>query len=92
MWDIFKKIRPNVLILVGLGYGTIFAIFVIMVLNGETDVKIAISTAYDIVKGPLMALIGGSLAISKDLLDDSPPSSTTGNGDPKNLAGEPKTD
>ena len=76
----FNKIRPNVLILVGLGYLTVFAIFVIMVLNGEKDVKIAISTAYDIVKGPLMALIGGSLAISKDLLDDSPPSPTTGNG------------
>ncbi len=81
----FNKIRPNVLILVGLGYVTVFAIFVIMVLNGEKDVKIAISTAYDIVKGPLMALIGGSLAISKDLLDDSPPSPTTVNGDPTGI-------
>ena len=79
MW---KKIRPNVLVLVGSGYLAILAIFIAMVWGGDLDTP----TAYDVVKGPLMALIGGSLAISKDLIDDSPqvppaPPSPTTNGD-----------
>lgn len=87
----FKKIRPNVLILVGLGYIAVLIIFVAMVwkISHTSDaetLKNVIATAYDVVKGPLMALIGGSLAISKDLIDDpEPPSPTAGNGAPTGI-------
>lgn len=47
------------------GYVTVLLIFVFLVFGSdETDVTMA----YDVVKGPLMALVGGSLAISKDLI------------------------
>lgn len=56
-------LRLNVLILMGGGYLTLIIIFIAMAWNGTT-----VDDAYDVVKGPLMALIGGSLAISKDLI------------------------
>lgn len=62
-------IRINVVILVGLGYFTLLVMFIAMAWGGMT-----VEEAYEVVKGPFMALIGGSLAISKDLLDN--PSST----------------
>lgn len=43
----------------------LLVIFVLLVV--DTDGMTA-SDAYEVVKGPLMALIGGSLAISKDLI------------------------
>lgn len=60
--------RKNVLALVGAGYGTLLIVFGAMVWPGKMTPDIA----YEVVKGPLMALIGGSLAIAKDLipLDD----------------------
>ena len=64
----FKNLRWNVLILVGAGYITLLIMFTVMAWMGGMDAD----EAYDIVKGPLMALIGGSLAISKDLLHDPP--------------------
>lgn len=79
-------IRWNVLILVGSGYVTLLVFFLLMVWRGGMTPE----SAYEVVKGPLMALIGGSLAISKDLipLGDSPedrrggrPSGPTTNGD-----------
>ena len=57
-------IRLNVLLLVGAGYLTVLVMFAAMVWKGTMKA----SEAYDVVKGPLMALIGGSLAISKDLI------------------------
>ena len=57
--------RKNVLILVGVGYSTLLLIFFFMMWPGGTTAEIA----YEVVKGPLMALIGGSLAISKDLIN-----------------------
>ena len=60
-------LRVNVLLLIGFGYATVLVGFVsICAVQGATE-------AYDAVKEPLMALIGGSLALSKDLLhaDDS---------------------
>ena len=42
-----------------------FLIFVAMMWPGEMKPNVA----YEVVKGPLMALIGGSLAIAKDLIN-----------------------
>ena len=55
--------RKNVLTLVGAGYGTILIVFGVLA-AGELKAP----EAYDAVQGPLMALVGGSLAIAKDLL------------------------
>lgn len=56
--------RKNVLCLVISGYLTLLLMFGAMVWKG----KMTAEAAYEVVKGPLMALIGGSLAISKDLI------------------------
>ena len=61
-------IRINVVILVGFGYGTLLLMFGAMAWGGITPEE-----SYEVIKGPLMALIGGSLAISKDLLDNPSP-------------------
>ncbi len=65
-------IRTNVLLLVGGGYITLLVMFTVMAIWGEMK----IDEAYEVVKGPLMALIGGSLAISKDLIPLGDTSST----------------
>ena len=77
--------RKNVLVLVIAGYGTLLIIFVAMMWPGGADANVA----YEVVKGPLMALIGGSLAISKDLIPlgtESPDAPKT-----KNNAGNRET-
>ena len=56
--------RKNVLSLVIAGYLTLLLMFGAMVWKG----KMTAEDAYEVVKGPLMALIGGTLAISKDLI------------------------
>ena len=61
-----KRIRVNVLLLVTLGYGTVSGIFATLAFGDLTAAQ-----AYDAVQGPLMALVGGSLAIAKDLVDDA---------------------
>lgn len=53
--------RKNVLALVGAGYGTLLVVFGFMVWPGGMTPD----TAYEVVKGPLMALIGGSLVLPK---------------------------
>ena len=65
-----KKIRwrKNVLTLVAAGYITIIIFFVAMAATEALTTR----NAYEVVEAPLMALIGGSLALSKDLLDDCP--------------------
>ena len=57
--------RRNVLTLVISGYAVLFLIFVAMMWPGEMKAAVA----YEVVKGPMMALIGGSLAIAKDLIN-----------------------
>ena len=57
--------RRNVLTLVISGYALLLFIFVAMMWPGEMKPDVA----YEVVKGPLMALIGGSLAIAKDLIN-----------------------
>jgi len=59
------RVRFNVLALVAMGYFALLVIFVSMAWGEMTATE-----AYDVVKSPFMALIGGSLAISKDLVDD----------------------
>lgn len=57
--------RKNVLLLVLSGYVVVLFMFGFAV--GLTD-SISAKEAYDMLEGPLMTLIGGSLAISKDLV------------------------
>ena len=59
-----KKIRLNVLILVGCGYIAVVFMFTVMTFSEDMTAV----TAYGVVEAPLMALIGGSLAIAKDVL------------------------
>ena len=61
-----KRLRINVLALVGLGYLTVSGVFAALAFGELTAAQ-----AYDAVQGPLMALIGGSLAIAKDLVSDA---------------------
>ena len=65
--------RTNVVVLVGAGYVSLLFMFIGMV---WWPGGMSAEAAYDVVQGPLMALIGGSLAISKDLIpldeDESP--------------------
>ena len=56
--------RKNVLTLVISGYIVVLVMFLLMVLKGNMNP----TDAYDLIQGALMALIGGSLAISKDLI------------------------
>ena len=56
--------RKNVLTLVISGYIVVLVMFLLMVLKGDMTP----TGAYDLIQGALMALIGGSLAISKDLI------------------------
>lgn len=48
----------------GAGYLIVFFVFLALLLKGN----MAVAEAYDIISGPVMALIGGSLAIAKDLI------------------------
>ena len=58
------RMRWNVLVLMGAGYVTLVVVSVGAMLMGEVDAAAAVG----LVKDPLMALIGGSLAISMDLV------------------------
>ena len=58
--------RRNVLALVGFGYLLLLFVFLAL-MWGEGGMKA--DEAYSIINGPVMALIGGSLAIAKDLID-----------------------
>ena len=55
--------RINVLVLLALAYGSLIALFVIMVSKGTTPKE-----AYDMIGVPFVALIGGTLAVAKDLI------------------------
>ena len=72
MVKIAKPIRFNVLLLVGVGYGVVMVMFIAMCWKGGMNAD----KAYNVLEGPLMALIGGSLAIAKDLISADDDSST----------------
>jgi len=57
--------RKNVLTLVGMGYGAVLVIFIALVFAVGKDTM----SAFDIIAPPLMALVGGSIAISKDVVN-----------------------
>ena len=81
-------IRTNVLILIIASYVAVLAIFISMAAGQMTATE-----AYEVVKGPLMALIGGSLAIAKDLIpiaDPNFPPPTPPQGSTSEVGGSPE--
>lgn len=60
--------RKNVLVLVLTGFGSVLLIFWFLVNSGSFTA----AEAYELVQSPLMALIGGSLALAKDLIPLGP--------------------
>lgn len=58
--------RKNVLLLVGMGYTMVLIVFVFLVWKGGKEA----ADAYKFIEAALMALVGGSLALSKDLVDN----------------------
>ena len=56
--------RKNVLTLLGIAYLSLFGLFLVMVYS-EVDPK----EAYNLVGVPFVALIGGTLAVAKDLIE-----------------------
>ena len=58
------KLRPNILVLIGIGYVVIGGIVIAQAASGAS-----VSDAVTVVKEPLMALVGGSLALAKDLIE-----------------------
>lgn len=68
----------------GFGYISTVVIFAVLV----AVMKLDVDKAYQIVQGPLMTLIGGSLAIAKDLLQlDSREDMKGGNGGERTAEG-----
>lgn len=70
-------IRKNIIIVILFGYVAVLGIF-------ATLACIQPETAFGAVEGPLMALIGGSLAIAKDLIDSPLPDKQIENLQDKN--------
>ena len=68
-------IRTNVLTLMIVAYITIFLMFFVVAFATELTAE----SAWDILLAPLMALLGGTLAISKDLISDDQEPSTNNN-------------
>ena len=64
-------IKTNVLTLMITAYIAVFLMFALMVWGTE---NLDATVAWDMLESPLMALLGGTLAISKDLIrdDDDP--------------------
>ena len=61
--------RFNVLYLMTMAYAVLVVLFAVLACSGNTT----IAETWDALEAPLMALIGGTLAISKDLIaGDSP--------------------
>ena len=59
-------IRTNIIYLLTLAYSTVGLLFIVLVYKEN---PMSAKEAWNILEAPLMALIGGTLAISKDLLD-----------------------
>ncbi len=57
-------LRINVLLLLALAYGSLFGIFLVLVWN-----DVAATDAYDRISVPFVALVGGTLAVAKDLIE-----------------------
>ena len=59
-----RPLRKNVLSLFGFGYASLLLVF----LGLSTSSNVDAGDVADLIQGPLMALIGGSIAVAKDLL------------------------
>ena len=59
----WKKIRPNVLILMLMAYVSLLVMFF-----GLVGYGVAAEDAYNMISTPFVALIGGTLAVAKDLI------------------------
>ena len=64
MLKVKRPWRKNVLAILAIAYAVTAGIFVVLVFK----MKMSAETAYDIIQAPFMTLIGGSLAIAKDLV------------------------
>ena len=64
MRKLIESIRPNVLILMLAGYATLLITFVVL---GQSE-SMTFEESYETIQAPLIALIGGSIAIAKDLV------------------------
>lgn len=72
-----KPLRLNVLFLIGFGYFLVLVVFCGLMIAADENAN----DAYSVIEAPLMALIGGSLALAKDILkadddhhgEDDPP-------------------
>ena len=60
---LIKKIKPNLLIVLVLAYAAIVGLFFGLVAN-----SVEATEAFGLIATPLVALIGGTLAVAKDLL------------------------
>ena len=56
--------RPSLLALVLISYGVLIVLFLVMVCKGGVEA----TEAYELLSVPFMALIGGTIAIAKDLV------------------------
>lgn len=89
--------RKNVLSLMLLAYLSLLGIFCVLVFGGDGSSSTTETIeAYNIIKDPLMALIGGTLALAKDLVpfgdEDSAESKTPENSsNDKQKQGQDKT-
>ena len=59
-----RPIRWNVIVLIAFGYATVLTMFVIVAIAEGAPSAIGV----DLIQASLMALIGGTLAIAKDLV------------------------
>ena len=79
--------RKNVLTLVITAYVVLVVLFSLMMWPGDLTAK----DAYDVLEGPFMALIGGSLALSKDLLDNNTSERVDENSNKQQIEGQDET-
>lgn len=56
-------LRKNVLLLLFIAYLSLFGMFVVMILS-----RVEAKEAYNLIGVPFVALIGGTLAVAKDLI------------------------
>ena len=75
--------RFNVLYLMTAAYGSLLILFTVLAISKD----ITSAEAWNMLEAPLMALIGGTLAISKDLIGGDETASSTEN--PNNLNNTP---
>lgn len=64
-FGVLNTLKLNVLVIIGGGYLTVAIVFLSLI---STESSMSVEDAYSVIQAPLMALVGGSLAIAKDLI------------------------